>query len=205
MFKRITIIIACFQCFLTGCVNDKYYRTETGLLYKVLNVHNKNSIARIGQTVKLNYLQKVGDYLNVHNIKAVKSPDGTFIENLSEGSGMHIDFAKNISLNFSVSTLKGEKISSNIDTSSHQPGPANFVPGTGYLPSIVEDHLRGVKKGGRFKLYLLAVLIFGATPSSKDLKVGDDLVFELDVVDVKEKKVVQLLIMHIHFVPLTYV
>jgi FKBP-type peptidyl-prolyl cis-trans isomerase FkpA len=44
---------------LIGC-RDKYYRTETGLLFKIIG-NSKDSIAKIATTAKIHYIQKAGD------------------------------------------------------------------------------------------------------------------------------------------------
>lgn len=44
---------------LTGC-REKYFRTDTGLLFKIVG-KSKDSIAKIGSTAKIHYIQKAGD------------------------------------------------------------------------------------------------------------------------------------------------
>src|SRR5688572_17775777 len=54
------VLLACMQIF-QGCYQDKFYRTETGLLYKVIESKNKDSVAGLGVTAKIHYTQKAGD------------------------------------------------------------------------------------------------------------------------------------------------
>lgn len=40
---------------------ETYYRTDTGLRYKLINSNSKEPVARMGYTAKIHYCQKVGD------------------------------------------------------------------------------------------------------------------------------------------------
>lgn len=50
-------------CGLFSCQQEKSYTTETGLQYRLFPAKSKDSVARMGQTVKLHYRQQVGDSL----------------------------------------------------------------------------------------------------------------------------------------------
>ncbi len=61
LMKPSNCLIAFVACiFFAGCLQDKYYRTPTGLLYKIVD-STGDSLARMGSTAKVNYIQKAGD------------------------------------------------------------------------------------------------------------------------------------------------
>jgi FKBP-type peptidyl-prolyl cis-trans isomerase FkpA len=62
-------IIPLFICsFIFGnCNQETRYHTETGLVYRIVSSPGKDSTARMGNTVKLHYIQKAGDSIMENN------------------------------------------------------------------------------------------------------------------------------------------
>ncbi len=56
-----------FLLFLSGCIREEYYRTPSGLLYRVITKNNKDSLARLGNIVKLHFIQQAGDTIVDNN------------------------------------------------------------------------------------------------------------------------------------------
>lgn len=48
-------------CLLASCQTETWYRTPSGLDYRLIASGTKDSIARMGQTAKIQVIQKVGD------------------------------------------------------------------------------------------------------------------------------------------------
>ncbi|HJU46279.1 MAG TPA: FKBP-type peptidyl-prolyl cis-trans isomerase [Chitinophagaceae bacterium] len=282
-------------CF--SCINDKYYRTKTGLLYKVIPgpVKGDSSFARMGCTVKVNYIQKVGDtviestyermplyymvlpgmsaynplevfdyginegdsvvtvqridsmikknifkkaapwmknddewittmkvekifrgndsllqvdkqnetkrvtalqtalgkeriagYLKKNDLKASASEE-LYIEIVQQGSGMKADTGKWVSADFVVKTLKGKMVNSTLDTSFHMTGPKGFVMGAHFFPPMIEERLKQFNQGSIVRFYIPGVLLFGVEPQSKETKIDDDMIFEVQLKNVLDQ------------------
>lgn len=64
-----TIIFFLIAIIIAYCTEDKWYRTPSGLVYKVFPSNNKDSIASFGRTIKVNVIQKAGDTIiqNTYN------------------------------------------------------------------------------------------------------------------------------------------
>lgn len=58
--KRV-IIFSLIAIIITNCTDDKWYRTPSGLIYKVFSSNSKDSVASFGRTIKVNLVQKAGD------------------------------------------------------------------------------------------------------------------------------------------------
>src|ERR1700712_2298264 len=65
--RSISIPLFITAFIFSNCNRQTFYRTETGLLYRIVNPPGKDSIARMGNTVKLHYIQKAGDTIIENN------------------------------------------------------------------------------------------------------------------------------------------
>lgn len=63
MKKSFFLLSTLAVLFLFSCNRPKTYRTETGLLYKIIPSSAKDSIARLGNMLKIHYIQKLKDSL----------------------------------------------------------------------------------------------------------------------------------------------
>lgn len=55
------ILVLLSGLLLYSSFSETYYRTGTGLRYKLINSNSKEPVARMGHTAKIHYCQKVGD------------------------------------------------------------------------------------------------------------------------------------------------
>lgn len=62
MKTKITLILASAMIMmLTGCDKSSYKKTKSGLVYKIISGGGKDSIARVGNVVKLHFISKYND------------------------------------------------------------------------------------------------------------------------------------------------
>ena len=267
-----------------SCKPDRYYRTETGLLYKIYPGPGKESVISIGQTAKVNYIQRVGDsiiettygkmplyymimpgsspynpleafdyglkkgdsvrtiqrvdsmlkkrifqkmppwmhkddewvttlkvvdvftsdsllqldkqkeagrvftsqlcesrkrieaWLKNNKISYTSTPDTVFVQNLADGGEKIADSGAALKLTVALESLKGKTIRKR-DTLA-------LTTGTHFLPPAIEHALTYTGKGGRMKIYMPAVMLVGVQPQNKDVKVDDDLVVDISILQV---------------------
>jgi FKBP-type peptidyl-prolyl cis-trans isomerase FkpA len=174
--------------------------------YKIVNIfptkeaadsayQNQMVMARAKDSVKaIEQLKKddkvIADYLASKNIKAVKAPQGTYVEIIAPGEGDAVDNSKVLKVLYTGRTLaEGKVFDSNTDTAfGHaQIFSVNMgaIPGTqGSVIKGWTDGLSLLKKGGKAKLYIPSALAYGSQGAGGDIKPNANLLFDVEIVDV---------------------
>lgn len=130
-------------------------------------------------------------YLASKKINAVKTGQGTFVEVMSQGDGAMADSGKIVSIKYTGQVLNGDYFDSNIDSTKqfqpHPMDPFQFLSGSqGAVVGMLEG-IQKFRKGGKGMLYIPSSLGYGANPRpGGPLKPNDNLVFYVEVVDVKD-------------------
>jgi FKBP-type peptidyl-prolyl cis-trans isomerase FkpA len=133
----------------------------------------------------------ISGYFSAHNIKAQRTPRGAYITITHQGDGMQADSGKLVSLKYKGTTLSGTLFDTNIDSSFHHPEPLEFVIGSRAVIPGLDEALRLLKKGATATIYVPAALGYGPQPIPEGGKPFQNLVFEVQVLDVKDKPVMQ--------------
>lgn len=131
---------------------------------------------------------RVEDFLKKNKIDFIKSGSGVFIQILDPGQGANIDTGKFVSLKYNFTTLSGKLFDSNIDTSFHKPDTLSFVTGSHFMLKPVEDGLKLLKPGAHAKIYIPAMLAFGGSSPVNKLQPYEDVIFEVSILGVNDKK-----------------
>ena len=129
----------------------------------------------------------IGDYIAAHKINARKADNGVYVEILNPGSGPQADSGKLAAMKYRGSTFDGEVFDTNMDSSFHHAGAYQFLVGGGQVIPGLDEGIRLLKKGGKARFYIPAVLGYGANPLSQGGKPYENLIFEVELVDVKDK------------------
>ena len=131
--------------------------------------------------------------------KAVKAPQGTYVEIISQGAGPLIDTSVSVQVFYRGKTLAGKEFDSNMDTTSGQPR-------TPLLVAMVQDPSRGLtvikgwtdgltllSKGAKAKFYIPSTLAYGPQAQGPDLGANEILVFDIEVADLlnRDKAVIE--------------
>ncbi|MFI5185612.1 MAG: FKBP-type peptidyl-prolyl cis-trans isomerase [Chitinophagales bacterium] len=140
-----------------------------------------------GESVKEN--KEIEDYLASNKIKAQKTPKGAYVEVINAGSGMQADSGKFVSLKYRGTTFAGKTFDTNMDSSFHHIEPLQFAVGSGTMMPGFDEGVRLLRKGGKARIYVPAVLGNGASPVMQGGKPYQNLIFEVELLDVKEKPV----------------
>jgi FKBP-type peptidyl-prolyl cis-trans isomerase FkpA len=76
--------------------------------------------------------KRIEAYLEKQRIQATRNGHGTWVELIEPGNGMVADSGKWVQAKFTIQTLQGRVIDSNIDTTFRKDGPLKFQVGSGY-------------------------------------------------------------------------
>ena len=129
-------------------------------------------------------------YLKEKNITAIKTPKGAFIEIINPGTGATADSGKQVGVLYHGTTLKGLVFDSTKDTAfGHANKPYEFVVGRDPVIEGWVECIKYFKEGGKGKWYIPAMLAYKNQPKSEILKAYTDLIFEIEVVSVKDAPV----------------
>ena len=148
----------------------------------------RDSVKAIGQLKTDD--KKIADYLAKNNIKAVKAPQGTYVEIINAGAGDAIDTSKVLKVYYTGRSLDGGKpFDSNQDSAFGHTEllPVNMGAMPGTQGSVIKgwtDGLTLLKKGGKARLYIPSSLAYGAQGAGGEIKPNTNLLFDVEVVDV---------------------
>lgn len=168
---------------------------------KVLDVFPNDSLARIDNAKEMSIeqgrqqkemagakekeRQEIEAYLSKNKITAQKTPKGAYLQVIKVGDGPQADSGKQVSLKYRGTTFAGKTFDTNMDSSFHHSEPLRFVVGANTMIQGLEDAVRYLKKGGKGKVFVPAVLAYGPNPGPGG-STYENLIFDIEVVDVAE-------------------
>ncbi len=133
-------------------------------------------------------IKTVEKYLADKKITAQKTASGAFVQILNPGTGNLIDSGNYIAVNYTGTTFSGIKFDSNTDTAFHHTEPYSFVVLSGQMIKGFDEAMTFMRPGGTAKVYIPSMLGYGANPSSPLIKPFDNLIFDIEIKDVKDKE-----------------
>jgi len=168
---------------------------------KVVDVFRNDSLQRIDQSkeiaieqerqqkemagAKEKERQEIEGYLSTNKITAQKTPKGAYLQVITVGDGPQADSGKLVSLKYRGTTFAGKTFDTNMDSSFHHTELLQFVVGENRMIQGLEDAVRYLKKGGKGKVFVPAVLAYGPNPGPGG-STYENLIFDIEVVDVAE-------------------
>jgi len=156
---------------------------------KVTALRNESmeSIKRIDsistEKQKLTDDKTLSDYITKNNIKATKTPKGTYVEVQNPGEGIALDSGKAITVDYKGMTLDGKIFDQSYDATGKSTKPFTFVIDQRGAIQGWSDGLVYFKKGGKGRLFIPSYLAYGPRGSG-DIKPNSPIMFEVSVVDV---------------------
>lgn len=159
---------------------------------KVLAVFKTDSLAR----ADYDYMNKnwiVGEIKTIENflaekkITAQKTPSGAFVEIINPGTGNLIDSGKYVSVKYTGTSWSGKKFDSNVDSSFGHTDLLSFTVGVGAMVKGFDESLKSMRLGTKAKVYIPSILAYGGNPTTPLIKPFENIWFEIEVVDVKDK------------------
>ncbi|MBI5370679.1 MAG: FKBP-type peptidyl-prolyl cis-trans isomerase [Sphingobacteriales bacterium] len=132
----------------------------------------------------------VRQYVESLKIDAQKTTSGAFVQVINPGTGNLIDSGNYVTVNYTGTTFKGVKFDSNEDSSFRHVQPMSFTVGNqGEMIKGFDEAMRYLRPGGSAKVFVPSLLAYGGNPppGSTVIKPYENLIFDLKVLDVKEK------------------
>jgi FKBP-type peptidyl-prolyl cis-trans isomerase FkpA len=137
----------------------------------------------------------IDDYLAKNNItNAQKTKSGAYYVITDIGSGPKADSGKIVSIKYTGYSFEGKPFDSNTDSTKQSPPghpltPYEFKSGqSGAIHGMLEA-IQYFNKGGKGKMFIPAMLGYGPQGMGGTIKPFENLVFDIEVVDVKDAPV----------------
>lgn len=137
-------------------------------------------------------IKTIEKFLADKKVTAQKTPSGAFVETITPGTGNPIDSGKYVSVKYTGTSWSGVKFDSNIDSAFGHMEPLSFVVGTpvgspGAMAKGFDEGVKAMRFGAKAKVYIPSMLAYGGSPQSPLIKPYENLTFEIEVIDVKDK------------------
>jgi FKBP-type peptidyl-prolyl cis-trans isomerase FkpA len=167
------------------------------LSLRVLDVFASEELKMVDQKKSIDgekdkEIKQIEDYLAKNNITdAKKTKEGVYYQILSHGDGPQADSGKTVAIKYTGYSLEGKPFDSNTDSTKQTPPyhpmkPYEFRSGvSGAIRGILEA-IQQFKKGDKGKLYIPAMLGYGPQGAGALIKPFENLIFEIEVVEVKD-------------------
>jgi FKBP-type peptidyl-prolyl cis-trans isomerase FkpA len=158
------------------------------LTMRVLDVFdNEAAVQKDRESLLVGFHQKeinqVSDYLKIHNIQAIKTDKGTFVEIKEPGDGPLIDSGKQVSVIYTGKLFPSGKVFETNDEEGKQ--PIKFVVGRKAIIPGWEDGVQKLKKGAKATFYIPAFLAYDQQPGPGKTS-NENLIFDVKIVDVTD-------------------
>ncbi len=153
---------------------------------EVKRIQEADSINAITQRVEDDRL--LNEYFSKNNIKTEKTEKGTYYEIQKPGGEKATD-GQIISVKYTGKLLDGTTFDSNVDSSFNHTEPFNLTIGAGGSIEGFDDGLRNLGKGAVGRLFIPSVLAYGSRGQNV-IKPNSNLIFEIEVLDVKNSPAV---------------
>ncbi len=137
---------------------------------------------------KENEVKSIEAYLAKNNIKAQKTKNGVFVEIEKAGdAALKADSGKLVSIMYKgYLQSNGHVFDTNMDTTKGHTDPISIVVGQGRVIPGWEEGIPYFGKGGKGKLFIPATLGYGSQGSQGAIPPFANLIFDIEIVDVKD-------------------
>lgn len=146
----------------------------------------KDSINAIGQLKKDD--KTISDYLASKNIKATKTEKGTYVEILQEGTGVKVTDSVGVKMKYTGKSFDGKAFDSNVDSQFNH---MELLPVNMWAPRVIPGWVEGLRmlsKGTKARFYIPSSLGYGSQGQMPAIKPDENLIFDVEVVEVTDKK-----------------
>ena len=126
------------------------------------------------------------DYLQKNNIKAEKTPEGTYVEIINQGNGPKADTGMAVSVLYKGKFFSGEVFDQSYDTLNNPTTPFTFIPGQQGAISGWDDGLVYFNEGGEGRLFIPSARGYGVMGNQR-IPPNTPLIFEVKVTKVISK------------------
>ena len=127
-------------------------------------------------------------YLRANNVQAQRTPWGAYVQTINTGSGPKAKLGQFVSVRYTGKDLSGKVFDTNTT-----PGKSLLQVQLGTAGAIIgfQDALRQLTEGSKAVIYIPSVIGYGPQGNPPVIQPNQNLVFEVDVVDVSDKRTTQ--------------
>lgn len=128
------------------------------------------------------------DYFAKNNIQATKTASGMYYVISNEGSGETIKAGQTAEMKYIGTTLDGKVFDANMGPEAKRTEALPVQVGQGMVIRGWDEGLQLLKKGGKAKFFIPSTLAYGSQPMGDAIPANSVLIFDVEVVDVKDAK-----------------
>ncbi len=129
----------------------------------------------------------VKEFIAKKGVTAQRTGSGSYVEIINPGTGAQVDSGKFVSVMYKGQTFAGKVFDTNMDTSFKHTDPMDFQVGVGQMIRGFDEGVRLLKEGGKARIYIPSTLAYGGQPPSPDIKPYEHLIFDVEVLSVKDQ------------------
>lgn len=130
-------------------------------------------------------------YLADKKITAQKTPSGAYVQIITPGTGNLVDSGNYVTVNYTATSWSGKKVDSNTDSAFQHVAPYSFVAGARRMITGFDEAMMFMNKGAKAKVFVPSLLGYAGNPGSPNLKPYENLIFDIELLDVKDKEPAQ--------------
>lgn len=157
---------------------------------RIVDIFMSDSLARLDEEKTRrafveNEAKVLEKFLAEKKITTQRTPSGAFIEFLQPGTGPVPVTGNFVSVNYTGTTLEGEKFDSNTDSTFGHLGAYTYPAGEGQMIKGFDEAVMMMQKGAKARVYVPAMLGYGSTGKPPRIKPNQHLIFDLELVDIQ--------------------
>lgn len=133
----------------------------------------------------------IRDYLDKNNINAQKTPEGTYVEVVNEGTGAKVDSGKAVSVLYKGMLLDGLVFDQSYDSSGNAKDPFTFVVGAMGAIEGWSDGMVYFKEGGNGRLFIPSGRAYGSQGAGENIGPNTPIMFEVNITKVQSQDAYQ--------------
>lgn len=127
----------------------------------------------------------IKDYLTKNKINAVRTPEGTYVQVINEGTGAKVEPGKAVSVLYKGMLLDGKTIfDQSYDSTGKPKDPFTFVVGQMGAIEGWSDGMVYFKEGGEGRLFIPSARAYGSRGSGPDIKPNTPIMFDVKITKV---------------------
>lgn len=126
------------------------------------------------------------EYFKINKITPTKTASGLYYSIKTKGAGKTPATGNLVNMNYTGMLMNGEKFDSNVDPAFNHVQPFEFPLGQGRVIKGWDEGIALLPKGTKATLYIPSGLAYGANAAGPKIPANSVLIFDVEVVDVKE-------------------
>jgi FKBP-type peptidyl-prolyl cis-trans isomerase FkpA len=127
----------------------------------------------------------IQDYLKKNNIKATKTATGLYYKLDKPGTGENAKAGQKVTVNYTGTTMNGEKFDSNVDPAFNHVSPFTFNLASHQVIAGWDEGVQLMKKGSKGTLYIPSAMAYGERSPTAKIPANSVLVFDIEVTGVE--------------------